>query len=346
MPIEGVSNIVRIPRLGKIHLGIKVEQPGKSPYPKAVDYFVCPPEIQAEFGEKPKELEIMFPTEDPDQFAQQWLRCYSLTQGLVCIGDGVSARRKFDLATGDLAGRDTRGWEWKEVTCDYEACPEYLAKRCRRVMNLQVLIPRVPGLGVWQIDTTSRESIININNMVTMLKGTLGRCSLIPLTLALGPVEVTPQGQTKKTVYIMHIKKDVRLADLARLAQLPPAKVLLPEPAAEEPPEDLFPQEILAEAENRSAGADGPCVRRGRTPGGPLTDVSAPAEEIEEPAPLPQAIRDPATVRTLNDLYKACHEDWDMQPKDVIHDLGYRSQMDIVETPTECYLKIRAMREG
>jgi hypothetical protein len=30
MPIEGVSDIVRMPRLGKIRLGVKVEQPGRA----------------------------------------------------------------------------------------------------------------------------------------------------------------------------------------------------------------------------------------------------------------------------------------------------------------------------
>jgi phage recombination protein Bet len=101
--------------------------------------------------------------------------------------------------------------------------------------------------------------------------------------------------------------------------------------------------QVKAEAENQSAGVDAT-----RTPGGPptATGASAPAEEVDAPSPLPQRVRDPSTVRTLNDLYKACNEDWGLQPKDVIRDLGYKSQMDIVETPTECYLKIRAMREG
>ena len=45
----------------------------------------------------------------------------------------------------------------------------------------------------------------------------------------------------------MHIKKDIKLSELAQIAQLPPARVLLPEPETEQPPEDLFPEEILAE---------------------------------------------------------------------------------------------------
>lgn len=256
-PIEGVSNIVRMPRLGKIRLGIKVEKPGKNPYPKATDYFVVPDNLVEIFGEKPTEIEIMFPTEDPNQFAQQWYRCYSLTMGLVCIGDGVTARRRIDLATGAKAGRDTKDWEWKEgLTCDPQECQEYLSKRCRRVMNLQFLIPQVPGLGVWQVDTSSFYSIVNINSMIQLLKNLAGRCSFIPLKLCLGPIEVTPPGQTKKTVYIMHIRQDMTLADIARLGQRPAPLALLPEPEAEEIPEDLIPPEVLEEEKGEQAEVD------------------------------------------------------------------------------------------
>ena len=246
-PIEGISDLVRMPRLGKIRLGIK-ETSAKTgnPYPKATDYFVVPPEVAAVYDEKPKELEIMFPVEDPNQFAQQWLRSYSMTMGLTCIGNGETCRRKIDLATGGMADHNTKNWVWEDnLPCDPQECPKYLSKQCRRVLNLQFLLPDVPGLGVYQIDSSSFYSIVNINSMVKMLKGILGRCSMIPLTLALGPIEVTPPGQKKKTVYIMHIKKDIKLADLARLAQLPPAQVLMPEPEVTEPPEDLFPQEVL-----------------------------------------------------------------------------------------------------
>ena len=67
-PIDGISDIVRLPRLGKIRLGIKVAG-DKNPYPQATDYFVVPDEIKNYVGQKPKTLEIMFPTERPDEFA-------------------------------------------------------------------------------------------------------------------------------------------------------------------------------------------------------------------------------------------------------------------------------------
>lgn len=253
MPIEGLSDLVRIPRLGKIHLGVKVKSKDKDvQYPKATDYFVVPDEVKAVYGEKPTELQIMFPIDDPELFAQQWLRAYSMTQGLICIGNGVEAHRKMDVATGAIANHETKDWEWREMSCDPQECQEYQTKRCRRVMNLQFLLPEVPGLGVYQIDTSSFYSIVNINSMIKMLKGILGRCSMVPLTLTLGPIEVFPPGQTKKTVHIMHIKKDIKLSQLAQIAQLPPAKVLIPEADTAEPPEDLFPEGVIAESSKPS----------------------------------------------------------------------------------------------
>jgi len=265
MPIEGVSNARILPRLGKIRLGIKVEPPDKSPYPKATDYFVVPDEIMKVVGEKPKELQIMFPSNDMEQVARQYLRCYGQTFGLVCWGDGVKCHRKVDTLTGDLAGRNTKDWVWKDdMTCDYEECPEYGA-RCRRVMNLMFMLPDAPGLGVWQIDTTSFYSIREINSTLEIIRNLTkspdhpdGRIAFIPLTLTLGPYDVSPPGISKKTVHIMHIRTDVKLADVIKSAMLPPGRVLVPDPEIEEAPSDLYPKEVLELHEAQPAEAPSP----------------------------------------------------------------------------------------
>ena len=50
----------RAPRAGKIHLGEKVTNAKGTTYPKATPYFVCPPEVQAVYGDKPTSLKVMF----------------------------------------------------------------------------------------------------------------------------------------------------------------------------------------------------------------------------------------------------------------------------------------------
>jgi hypothetical protein len=54
--------------------------------------------------------------------------------------------------------------------------------------------------------------------------------------------------------------------------------------------------------------------------------------------------RDPNSIKTLTDLYNACHEDFEMQPADVVKELGYSTQMDISETPAEAYGIIASAR--
>ena len=90
MPIKDLSDRQRVPRLDKIRLGIKV--PGaKSDYPKAVDYFVCPEEVRAVYGEKPKQLKIAFHSDDLEEIFSQYYKRYGSGTGLVCKGDGELA---------------------------------------------------------------------------------------------------------------------------------------------------------------------------------------------------------------------------------------------------------------
>ena len=96
--IKGLSDVRRLPRLGKIRLGIKVKHAKTgNEYPKEVGYFVCPPEIQKVYGEKPTALDIMFPIEDETKVFAQNYKAY-VFQGLRCKGDGeIALRRVSDL---------------------------------------------------------------------------------------------------------------------------------------------------------------------------------------------------------------------------------------------------------
>lgn len=260
-PIKGVSEVRHLPRLGKFHLGIKIEKPGKHPYPSPTDYFVVPDEIKQYVGDKPKTLNIMFPTDNPEDFAPQYLKLYSLTQGLVSRGDGIKCRRKIDTATGAVADHTTQEWEFTEMACDPDHCPEMVGNpdqnirpQCRRVMNLMFVLPHVPGLGVWQLDTSSFHSIVNVNSCLDVIRGLLGRIVGVPLTLSLEPREVTPPGMTKKTIQVLHLRSNLKLVDLRRKALPAAPRADVARPEEEEQPEDLFPTEIIAEREGLNTG--------------------------------------------------------------------------------------------
>src|SRR3972149_4610760 len=110
MPIEGLSTRRMIPRLGKIHLGYRHAEKG---YPVRTDYFVLPKdhpqfaELVKLFGEKPKELRILIPSEDEERWSSQYYRCYTQSRGLVCKGDGLTATRLVVKGTDSIA--------WKEA---------------------------------------------------------------------------------------------------------------------------------------------------------------------------------------------------------------------------------------
>ncbi len=243
MPIKGITDRYRLPRLGKIHLGIKATSAKGVEYPRAVDYFVCPEVVQGVYGEQPRELDIMFPVDDDEAVASQYYRAYSASRGLVCKGDGETADQMVDAdildATGEavLVNKDTQRVQRDEVPCMGRDCPHYEKAMCRELMTLQFLLPNVPGLGIWQIDTSSWNSITHVNSALQMLRATAGRIHSIPLKLVLIPVEVTADGK-KKSVHVLDVTlPPITFAELQRQVKAlgPGSNMALPEPDAERP---------------------------------------------------------------------------------------------------------------
>lgn len=244
MPIKGLTETRRLPRLGKIHLGIMTDKNKAGlpcqPYPRATDYFVVPPEITEVVGEKPSELPILFPVEDEEKFASQYYRSYSMTRGLVCRGDGETCRRMVDAQTGELANRDSTDILWKdELPCAGQDC-QYYGKQCKEVMNLQFLLPTVEGLGIWQIDTSSINSIKNINSAVELIRGVYGRIAMIPLLLTLEPTPIVVPGTGKqKTFRVLNLRIKETILSLMERTSKPVREMLLPAPLDTEAPEDM-----------------------------------------------------------------------------------------------------------
>ena len=268
MPIKNLSEETRMPRLGKIHLGIRVPvlkdgQPvirdGKPVMrPEKVEYFVLDKlnsgyqKIVDLFGPQPKELRILIPVEDEELWATQYYKMYDMTRGLICRGDGENASRMIDIKTGSLPNKDTGTVGMKDMVCAGKNCPEYKAKKCGEVMNLRFILPEVPGLGIWQIDTGSINSILNINSCAKMIKAAFGRISMVPLSLTLEPIEVNnPETGKKQKVYVLNLRSTVTLAQLADVAREQSKTFLLEVPdwdavseqKAEEDIKELWPED-------------------------------------------------------------------------------------------------------
>ena len=253
-PIKGLSETRRLPRLGKIHLGIKKSKTvnGREvTFPSAVDYFVFPEEsplysdLVNVFSQKPRELRILIPVEDEERWCSQYYRAYSQTRGLICKGDGETAIRMVDIQTGAMADRSTSEAVLREVPCPGRDCPDY-EQQCREIMNLQFLLPEIPGLGVWQIDTSSINSIRNINSAADLIRRIYGRASMIPLLLTIEPQEVQDTEGKKRTVNVLNLRTNRTLLEMMETVTKPAAQMLaagtvLPEPD-DEVPEMVIPQ--------------------------------------------------------------------------------------------------------
>ena len=239
-PIKGISEIVRLPRLGKIRLGIKEEGTDGNIYPTPTDYFVCPDEVKKVFGEKPRELRIMFPTEDREQWASQYLRCYSDSGDLLCRGDGETALARVETINRETGSKGETISKLLEMPCNPDRCPIHKQGYCRRVMNLQFLLPDCPGFGVYQLDTSSYHSMKNINAMLTLIDSVCQRVSMIPLSLQIIEKPVQPDGYDK-IAYVLKLTCYLSLVDAQKFARMPRGEALLPPPDSEAP-DDLFPQ--------------------------------------------------------------------------------------------------------
>jgi hypothetical protein len=256
MAIKGISEVRRLPRIGKIRLGIKKQtKDGKSDYPAAVDYFVCNGDqstsdtaaaaFHAVYGEQPKVIDVLFPTEDKDKFFPQFYRRYGKGTGLICKGDGETAVEMIE------------GGAMQERKCEPATCEWAHKKHCRPVGSLQFLLPEVPGLGTWQIDTSSWNTIVNLNSALDFVRSlTGGRISMIPLKLVVHPKDATVEGK-KKVIYVLDIASDqMKLSEILADARKPLAERLgLPEVSMDEAPDDLYPESVLDEPLQTNAPA-------------------------------------------------------------------------------------------
>jgi len=250
--ITGISDIRRIPRLGKIRLGIKKESAKGVSYPAEVDYFILDPEtpdtkrreelvehFKKLYGDKPKAIKIMFPPVPPELFFSQFYKRYGSGALLKCKGDGEVAETTPEFAEGlEKIGETDRGFI--QVKCLGEECPYQLGpkKQCARMASLQVILPELKGIGVFQINTGSFNSIVNINSAIEWIKGLCGRYAMIPLTLMRVPQDIAYEGKKSKH-YVLAIDQQISIGEIQKFVSITPIERALI-PAPDEKKDDLF----------------------------------------------------------------------------------------------------------
>jgi hypothetical protein len=238
--IKGVSDRRRLPRLGTIRLGIKLrsQKTGKE-YPKETAYFVVPDEVARVYGERPTELEIMLPLNEQESVFPQSYKFYGSSRGLKCQGNGELAMY-VDENTGEMLERE---------------CPcELLDQgKCKQTGTLMVMIPRVSVGGVYQIRTSSYNSIVDVNSGLDYVSALIGRFAMVPLKLRRTPIETHHNG-SKQTHYTLQVIFDYDIDTLNKLREdnmrvLEHPRYELPAPKDENPEFDPVDQVVDLEDE-------------------------------------------------------------------------------------------------
>jgi len=351
--IPGFSDVTRLPRLGKIRLGEKKISQGGKEYPAALDHMSLEdvPWVAEALGVatchddksgKPtcKSLEVVFPLDEEHIIFPQARKAYRQS-GLFCVcGDGKSATRvrvednKDEQGEAFIAeqGLEVKVGEMFELPCPGDDCPYWTAKHCKPIGRLLFMLPNVPRLGVYEITTSSWNSMVNVNSYFAFVRALAGRISMIPFRLTLRPQEVQPQGK-KKTVYVLDLTFEGSVEDLQRMRAVGRARAL-PEGRVEVPseaeldknfPDDLFVQQDAPGAREEHAEAvaaaharfDPPQAEpapaatkkpaRAETKPAPAETKAAPAEpkptqaetKAASPAPAPAAAKKPAPAKTV-----------------------------------------------
>jgi hypothetical protein len=269
MPVKGLTDRRRLPRIGKIRLGYRDEKG----VPHALDHFCVREDNSTSrsaaeaflevYKTEPRELDIMLPTDDVEDWCDPYYRMFSQSWKAVCRGDGEVAEAKWDpnqdgprpegVDSGTWANKHTQAWVPRAIPCLAERCPMQEGDRpqCRLSLNFFFLLPKVRGIGAWQLDTRSIHGVRALLDSVALIRSvTGGRIRGLPLTLRLVPREVAPPNVKKKTVYVVELSlPGFTLEDLLRAAQSLPEKALLAPPRIDE--------DELAEAYGEGEGEDG-----------------------------------------------------------------------------------------
>lgn len=181
----------------------------------------------------------MFPVANPDVYFPQFYKRYGSSTALKCKGDGATAVCGTEEFAKGLEKIRTDEMGLPIVKCQGKECLYYKKKECSEVGVLQILLPELPGAGVWQISTGSFNSIVNLNSCIDYIIAVCGRAHMIPLQLERRVQETTHEGK-KANHFILHINMDFRLADLQKYALIEPTRMMLELPAPEDDKADIL----------------------------------------------------------------------------------------------------------
>jgi hypothetical protein len=233
-----------LPRAGRIRLGEKVVSERGKEYPRELDYFnlVDAPLVAKIYGDKPREIDILFPVNDPRTILDLSYMAYGQT-GWKCRGTGVIA---YNREADD------------EIECAGEDCKMVAEGKCKRQARLTFICYLVPGLCVYDVVTSGWRSIENCLSMIETLNDLFGRIDGIPLKMYREPYSSEYTDDEGKHHQQVHhcVRLDVAATPLeVKRISLGMGETLAIEPAEDNTADDMVPRSVK-KAEALEAGPD------------------------------------------------------------------------------------------
>ena len=189
----------RLSRIGKLHLGYKktTNRNGRDiEYPAESSWFVfedCEIEqlvvAQARNSDVISDgdgvahtaaLEIIFPCNRINENVEIAYAMYNSKRQLLCTSKDGITKRCMNADTGEF----TEG-ECLNENCPFAQADGNKAAACGQVMRIRFILPSVPGLGVWQLDTRSKWSMSSVLGYMRTLKAEITRGQLAGIRLRL-----------------------------------------------------------------------------------------------------------------------------------------------------------------
>jgi hypothetical protein len=286
---EQFSTARRMPRLGRIRLGIKVQKVHKGTgqpivkdgkpieYPKETPYFVVPEEVARVYGDQPTELDVMLPHDDPEIIFPQKLAWYGSTRGLKCHGNGQTAERYDEKA---------KQWQPIDCPCEHRKTDLNPAGECTEQAHLMVLLPKVSLGGVYQITTRSYHSVVDINSALDYIRMLVGRIALVPLKLR-REARTTHHDGKAQTHYTMSLVLDADVNGLNKLREdsrrvLATARYMIEAPIEENPA--VEPPDAIDETEEDVLQIEGATVPDPQPEKAAMPTAAAPVPPFKGPA--------------------------------------------------------------
>lgn len=244
--IKGLSETIRMPRLGKIRLGAKVLKKGSgggTEYPVELPFFLLTDEVAKVHGgstahsgdtahdgnalvERAKELGVTrkdvldFIKDNAHRLAETLPvmipvedETKAFPQAYKMYGSSIGLKC---IGNGEAAQKrvgESKTWENVECPCSNMKTDENPKGACSRVAHLQVMLPMVSAGGVYQIDIGSINSIIDINSSIVYIRTLLGRVAMVPLVLRRVPTE-THHGGKKQIHYTCKVEIAYTLSEI------------------------------------------------------------------------------------------------------------------------------------